>query len=264
MRLSRHPLTFVAGILCGAFASYWLRPAQNIVAPARPSTGGHIASPPENPLLSPTTASKRIQPGSAAVPTLGGLSDATLRRLNISCLGPDGTLDPMLKELAGLSDAEFSQLETIIAATLDAHTAKEANRFVSLTTSEVPTVIIPPDPLASAGIEQDYLKSVSNLAGSERASVVTRALARGMEEATGNFGRQVRSISFTASKPDRPDVPVVYLVRVGAYEGDVRGEVERQDWNAFADRMPANMSSFSCVQLPERFRVFAEQAASKK
>jgi hypothetical protein len=260
---------FVAGVVCGAVASFlWLRSANNVVGLVGRSGGLPISIPqPEESNRIPSGISAKrpsTQSDARPAPTLSNLSDAALRRLNVSCLGPDGKLDGMLKELAGLSESEFGDLQNIVDSAQLAHLNKEADRFVSLTNAQEPTIIIPPDPVASAGIEQDYLKSINSLVGDERGRIVKMALARGMEEATGNFGRDTRSISFTASKPSDKNDPIVYLVRVGTYGDDVKSVVQSRKWNELGGVTPANMSSFKFVQLPERFKVFAEQSTPKR
>jgi hypothetical protein len=176
------------------------------------------------------------------------------------------TLDPVLMELAGLTAEEFSALKGIVASTHEACLAREAERFVIADyirdNKPVQTVIVPPDPAGTAKIRQEYLEAIRRLAGEERAKLVTGALEQGMRLATGNFGTQVRSLSFDTMRSEK-DGTVRYGVSVGTYsDGDAAFEehIQKQEWAMIAMRSPDEMFAFTFDQLPPQFRVFIEQA----
>lgn len=191
--------------------------------------------------------------GRNPIPKLSQLSPKALAKLKLNCLAVDLTIDPLLAELANLQLAEVKKLESAISAHQREWTEAEARRCLTIDDDPTtPKVIVPPQSEGAAQAEAKLKDQLMSIVGKERIGIVWEALAQGMRQATGDFGRIPRMITFERNA--HGDEP--YRVKVSTFAIHVE---PLTDWAKLATCPAARMSSYSFAVLPPQFAPFVEK-----
>lgn len=255
---------FLIGLACGLAGAYLFgtRAQSERNESVQMVTGGRNGASPAG-----TGPSEAAQPPQSKVlardrqpqqmPTLGEVSEGTLRGLKLSCLGPDMKINPMLKELAGLSDAQFTDLQTLVDDIHALSLAREAERFVAIPNSNETAVVIPPDKATGQTLDAAYRERLEKLVGPGREQLVRVALERGVKQATGNFGQLIRRISFEP-KADADGKITNYRARISVLDPKAERLIQSGEWAALGAYPAAEMTSFEFHELPSQFKNFVE------